>query len=1173
MLCPKCSKANHEDANFCMKCAASLIEIEQVSEQKITRIEGERKSATIIFSDLSGYTAMTEKMDPENVKNLMGDIFEKAGRIVEKYQGTVERFFGDEIMILFGVPKAHEDDPIRAINTSIEIHELVEKLSPEFEKKYQTKLSMHTGINSGLVITGDKYIGKGRHGLTGDTINLAKRLTGIAKPGEIVIGRNTFQKADSHFVFDEMEPVAVKGKAEPVKTFKVISVKKNVQKGDKAFGRQISSKMVGRDSDLNKLELQVAKVINGQGSVINIIGEAGIGKSRLFAEFRKLEIIKKATLFEGKSISIGNNLPFHPITDFLKNYAQITEDDIENMALVKLESAIRGVNRDEADEIFPFIALLMGMTLSGKHLERVKGIEGESLEKLIFKSLRDLLISISAVKPLIIAMEDLHWADASSISLLESMFSVSQIHPILFINLFRPNFKETGEKIKNSLDKNYSGHFYNINLAPLDKDLSESLINNMLMIKGLPAQYKEKIIKRTGGNPFFMEEVVRSLIDQGAIIVKDDKFEITPKIDDIHIPGTINDLLTARIDRLEDKTRHLVKIASVVGRHFYHRIISRIATTIEDLDQRLMYLKDIQLIRQREHLNELEYIFKHALAQEAAYNSILLEKRKQIHLQVADSIEDIFKDRIHEFYGMLAMHYTRGENPEKAEHYLIKAGEEAMRSSASDEALKYYQEGLKLYLQSNKYAIDPEKAAMFEKNIALVFYNRSRFIEAIPHFDKVLEYWGIPTHPNRLKTLPIFFKNIFLIKTGIGLFKGQVPSKRDEVILNILFKFGFSLASDDLSRASKIAIYLLNSACKMNLSRSPDAVNVIMGFSAVIAITKLSYNLPFKLLQICYEKMDKNNIKNMIAYRSMHLLVCYYSGEWDKIEKIDNKLIKAACKLGELQNVHNYLAFTSSWAFAKGNFSYAQTVRSSLPELAETYDYDHAKLTGNWMKLLNFWYKREVNNIAECSDKTIELSRVQGKEHYEFSALGVKAETLIWLNHLEKAQKNIDKAEFIIKRHKTINPSFLWAYHNASFGLKIKLLKKMMDSKNKLGMEELKKDAIECSKATLKINKNYIPFHINFFKMVGELYWLINEQKTALKWWTKSIKIGEKLGARPDLSRTYFEVGKSLLSSESKYKELSGITAKEYLDKAKTMFEGMELAWDLNELERALITN
>ena len=646
------------------------------------------------------------------------------------------------------IPKAHENDPIRAINAAIEIHEFVKSISPRYEAKVGTTLSMHSGINTGLAITADVNPDKGAHGVTGDVINIASRLSDLANAHEIFVGQETYRICKNNFSFESLPLAQVKGKDDPISLYKVLTTQKSTSRI--STGRQISSKMVGRDKDLNTLELQVAKVVNSQGSIVNIIGEAGIGKSRLFAEFQKLEILKKVTLVEGKAISIGSNLPFHPIADFLKQYAQITEDDTENIASEKLESAIRQVDKNEVDEIFPFIALLMGMNLSGRHLERVKGIEGEPLEKLIFKSLRDLLICISEEQSLIIALEDLHWADASSISLLESLFSVSQTHPILFINIFRPNFKETGDKIKHTIDKNYSDHSSTIQLVPLGKKLSESLINNMLMIKGMPTQYKEKIIKRTGGNPFFMEEVVRSLIDQGAITVKNDKFEITSKIDVVHIPDTINDLLTARIDRLEDKTKQLVKIASVVGRHFYHKILAQIATTIEDLDQRLTYLKDIQLIREQERFSELEYIFKHALAQEAAYNSILLEKRKQIHLQVADSIEDIFKDRIHEFYGMLAMHYAKGENPEKAEYYLVKAGEEAMRSSASDEALYYYKNAMGLYIKIHGDAVDSIKMAEFEENLGFAFYNKGYHTEAIDYFNKRLERFGIKEQKNKV---------------------------------------------------------------------------------------------------------------------------------------------------------------------------------------------------------------------------------------------------------------------------------------------------------------------------------------------------------------------------------------------------------------------------------------
>jgi class 3 adenylate cyclase len=312
MYCSECAKENPDKAKFCNECgfkfSASPAD-QHLDPSSSQGIEGERKNATILFSDLSGYTAMTEKMDPEEVKTLMEDIFEKAGKIVDKYQGTVDSFFGDEILVLFGVPKAHEDDPVRAIHTAMEIHELVDRFSKGFEKKFNARLSMHTGINTGLIVTGDKFIGKDRQGLAGDAINLASRLTGIAKPGEIVIGNSTFQKAGENFLYEEMEPVAVKGKIEPVKIFKVKGIKKISEKGDKTFTRQISSKMVGRDRDINKLELQVAKVINDQGSVINIIGEAGIGQDCLQSS-ENLKSLTKQLLWKANPYQSAITCPF-----------------------------------------------------------------------------------------------------------------------------------------------------------------------------------------------------------------------------------------------------------------------------------------------------------------------------------------------------------------------------------------------------------------------------------------------------------------------------------------------------------------------------------------------------------------------------------------------------------------------------------------------------------------------------------------------------------------------------------------------------------------------------------------------------------------------------------------------------------------------------------------------
>ena len=301
---------------------------------------------------------------------------------------------------------------------------------------------------------------------------------------------------------------------------------------------------------------------------------------------------------------------------------------------------------------------------------------------------------------------------------------------------------DTGKNKIAAIGQEYPGCYAKVEVRPLEKSDSEQLIKNILLIEGLPHGLRDQIVDRAGGNPFFVEEVIRSLIDEGAVVQGESGFEVTRRIHDVVIPPTINDVLMARIDRLEDKTKELIKVASVIGRSFFDRILKDVAVSIEDVDGRLAYLKGIQLIRDRVRMKELEYLFKHALAQEAAYESILLQKRGALHLQVANSIERLFASRLHEFYGMLAFHYGKGDAPKKVEEYMTKAGEEALRSSASSEALHYFREALKLYGDRYGEKADPEKLISFKKNLARAHLNRGEFSEGLHYFEEILDSRG-----------------------------------------------------------------------------------------------------------------------------------------------------------------------------------------------------------------------------------------------------------------------------------------------------------------------------------------------------------------------------------------------------------------------------------------------
>ena len=325
----------------------------------------------------------------------------------------------------------------------------------------------------------------------------------------------------------------------------------------------------------------------------------------------------------------------------------------------------------------------------------------------------------------------------------------------------------------------------------------------MLNIKGLPHGVKNKIIQRAGGNPFFIEEVVRSFIDEGAVIVKDEGFEVTEKIETMVIPHTINDVLMARIARLEDETRILIKIASVIGRNFFHRVISEVAHTIEDIDNRLEYLKEIQLIKERKRMEELEYLFKHALAQEAAYESLLVQRRKELHKNVADSIEKVFNESLHELYGILSYHYINAEDWDKAEEYILKAGEEALKSSASSEALHYYQRAIELYIRKHGNDVDNIKLAAMEENIAYAFLNKGFYTEAVDYFDRATIHRGETINRTLIFIIPKLIINLFSILLHLylpSIRRKKIPTETENRIMQRALKIGYALAMIDTRR-------------------------------------------------------------------------------------------------------------------------------------------------------------------------------------------------------------------------------------------------------------------------------------------------------------------------------------------------------------------------------------
>jgi len=679
MKCPKCKFDNPEGAKFCIECGHKFGEE--------LAIKGERKQVTVLFSDLSGYTAMSERLDPEEVKNIISRIFGEIAQVVVKYDGSIEKFIGDAVVAFFGVPKAHEDDPVRALRAAREIHEIVDAMSHQFESKVGKPLSMHTGINTGLVVTGEVTTGKGPLGVTGDTVNVASRLSGLAKPGEILVGEDTYRQAEGLFNFAPLTPVSVKGKAEPIRACRVLSPKEEPTKTHRLSG--LRSELIGRKVEMSQLKEAAQKLLEGKGTIFFITGDAGTGKSRLIEEFKATLDFNRIQWREGHSYAYASNIPYFPLMDLLSRAWQIEEGDSQERLKQKIEAGITNLMGDGKD-VIPFI----GSLYSIKYPE-IENISPEYWKMKLHESIQSIVSALTRRAPAVICLEDLHWTDPSSIELLR-MILLKFNYPALFLCVSRPQFS-----LFTSQQLSGIGKFnYEMRLQDLSPTEAQGMVESLLKTETIPAELRNFILRKAEGNPFYLEEVINSLIETETLIEKDDTWVLSKPLTDTDIPSTIQGVISARLDRLEKETKRILQEASVIGRVFLYEILKRITELKEQIDRSLQGLERLDLIRTRTLDPDLEYIFKHALTQEVVYNGLLKKERRVIHEKIANVMEELFRERLPEFYETLAYHYKQGQSYLKAVDYLMKAGEKCFERYTEQESHQYYKEAFDIL--SNK---------------------------------------------------------------------------------------------------------------------------------------------------------------------------------------------------------------------------------------------------------------------------------------------------------------------------------------------------------------------------------------------------------------------------------------------------------------------------------------
>ncbi len=682
LRCPGCGAELPPGRKFCGQCGRDL-EGKDVIGRIGPPIGGERKHITALFSDLSGYTAMSERLDPEEVKEIMSRVFGEIAQVITKYEGFIERFVGDAVLAFFGVPRAHEDDPVRAIRAAKEIHDLVEDMSPQLEKKVGGPLSMHTGINTGLVVTGQVDLEKGTHGVAGDTINVASRLVDLARSGEILVGPETYRQALGHFTFETLEPSKVKGKAEPVRMYKVLSPKEQPAKIHRVRG--LRADLVGRKVEMAQLGESVRQLRDGRATICFVCGDAGTGKSRLVEEFKAALDLEVVQWREGHAYAYSQNIPYFPLIDLLNRAFHIEEGDPPERVRYKIESGIEGMLGKKGD-VIPYIGSLYALAYP-----EVEGVSPEFWKLRLRGAIGEILSALAQRGPTVVCLEDLHWADPSSLDLLRFLLLEFR-YPALFLCVYRPPFSLfTGHELS-GMGKSYQ----EIRLQDLSASEAQDMMESLLKSTAIPRELRHFVQEKAEGNPFYLEEVINSLIETETLSRDNGGWWLTKPIGEADIPSTIHGVISARLDRLEREAKRVLQEASVIGRTFLYDILERITDLKDQVVGYLTSLERVDLIRTRSVQPDLEYIFKHALTQEVVYEGLLKKERQAIHERIGLVMEGVFHDRLPEFYETLAFHFKQGRSLGKAVDYLVKSGEKSWRRYALEESHQYFREAFDL---------------------------------------------------------------------------------------------------------------------------------------------------------------------------------------------------------------------------------------------------------------------------------------------------------------------------------------------------------------------------------------------------------------------------------------------------------------------------------------------
>ncbi len=642
---------------------------------------GERRIVSVLVADVADSTGLGERLGPERSKFLFDEVVGLMSAQVRRFGGTVAQLTGDGLLAFFGAPLAHEDDSERAVRAGLAIQQALGDYAREVDDAYGVELAARVGVNTGpVVLSRDAEDGGDRYNALGDTVNVAARLQAAVGRGAVAVGAATARQVEDCFELEPLGALELKGKQSPLESFRVTGPRR-----EDLERRELP--IVGRDFELTVLERVLEDLVEGRGAIVSVMGEPGIGKSRLVSEVRR-RFEGRIRSIEGRGVSYAEAFPYWPVRDLLREWLRVGVSTPEARVRLDLKAQLAHLFGDGAGDAYPFLAGLLGLTLEPDAAARVRELNREGVQSETFAVFGELVCRLSQTMPLCLVFEDLHWVDDSTLELLESLLPITDEHPVALFFLYRSEREHGSWHLGERSRQRYPHRYREIELRPLPPDVSRALAASAAEAD-LPPSVAELLTERAGGNPFFLEEALRDLVERGALRRDDGRLELTVGIDELAVPALVQGALQARLDRLEPKTREVVSVAAVIGRTFALPLLEHIVPR-DELLPALSELQRLELIVETRRRPVPEYRFRHGLVQEVAYASLVETKRRRLHLSVGEALLDLRRDSPEEVYGLLARHFSEADAAEPAVEYLLKAGDAARALYADREALDHY---------------------------------------------------------------------------------------------------------------------------------------------------------------------------------------------------------------------------------------------------------------------------------------------------------------------------------------------------------------------------------------------------------------------------------------------------------------------------------------------------